>query len=83
MVKERNSKLSIWKMCTLGALLIVDSNSNVLGGVESVNLDQVKQGLDTVWVLLGAFLVFFMQAGFGMVEAGFERMYSHSNRRKR
>ena len=29
----------------------------------------LKQGLDTVWVLLAAFLVFFMQAGFGMVEA--------------
>ncbi|MEW6355458.1 MAG: ammonium transporter [Planctomycetota bacterium] len=30
-------------------------------------------GLDTVWVLIAAFLVFFMQAGFGMVEAGFTR----------
>jgi Amt family ammonium transporter len=29
--------------------------------------------IDTVWVLLAAFLVFFMQAGFGMVEAGFIR----------
>lgn len=32
-----------------------------------------SRGLDTVWVLLAAFLVFFMQAGFGMVEAGFIR----------
>jgi len=80
MVKERNSKLSIWKMCATGVLLTVAINSNVKAGVESVNLDQVIQGLDTVWVLLGAFLVFFMQAGFGIVEAGFERMYSHSNR---
>ncbi|MGE5280245.1 MAG: ammonium transporter [Deltaproteobacteria bacterium] len=30
-------------------------------------------GLDTLWVLVTAFLVFFMQAGFGMVEAGFIR----------
>lgn len=29
--------------------------------------------IDTLWVLLAAFLVFFMQAGFGMVEAGFIR----------
>ncbi len=29
--------------------------------------------LDTVWVLVGAFLVFFMQAGFGFLEAGFVR----------
>ena len=29
--------------------------------------------LDTVWVLVCAFLVFFMQAGFGFLEAGFVR----------
>ena len=28
-------------------------------------------GLNTVWVLIASFLVFFMQAGFGMVEARF------------
>lgn len=33
----------------------------------------LKTGVDTLWVLLSAFLVFFMQAGFGMVEAGFIR----------
>jgi Amt family ammonium transporter len=36
-------------------------------------------GLDTVWVLLAAFLVFFMQAGFGMVEAGFIRAKNACN----
>ena len=30
---------------------------------------RVSRGLDTVWVLVAAALVFFMQAGFGMVEA--------------
>ncbi|MGB2863904.1 MAG: P-II family nitrogen regulator [Sedimentisphaerales bacterium] len=79
MINRRSSKLSIWKMCTPGALLIVGINSNVMAGVESVNLEQVKQGLDTVWVLLGAFLVFFMQAGFGMVEAGFIRSKNTCN----
>ena len=29
--------------------------------------------IDTVWTLLAAFLVFFMQAGFAMVETGFTR----------
>ena len=29
--------------------------------------------VDTVWVLVCAFLVFFMQAGFGFLEAGFVR----------
>ncbi|MBN1648529.1 MAG: ammonium transporter [Spirochaetales bacterium] len=36
-------------------------------------------GLDTMWVLLAAFLVFFMQAGFGMVEAGFIRAKNTTN----
>jgi Amt family ammonium transporter len=30
-------------------------------------------GVDTLWVTIAAMLVFFMQAGFGMVEAGFIR----------
>jgi Amt family ammonium transporter len=37
------------------------------------------QGLDTVWVLIAAFLVFFMQPGFGMVEAGFIRAKNTCN----
>lgn len=35
--------------------------------------------LDTVWVLLGAVLVFFMQAGFAMVETGFTRAKNAGN----
>ena len=29
--------------------------------------------VNTIWVLVGAALVFFMQAGFAMVETGFTR----------
>ena len=36
-------------------------------------MESLVRGVDTLWVLLAAFLVFFMQAGFGMVEAGFIR----------
>ncbi len=35
--------------------------------------------INTVWVLLAAFLVFFMQAGFAMVEAGFTRAKNAGN----
>ncbi|MFQ5604095.1 MAG: ammonium transporter [bacterium] len=35
--------------------------------------------IDTLWVLLAAFLVFFMQAGFGMVEAGLIRAKNAGN----
>ena len=36
-------------------------------------------GLDTLWVLLGAALVFSMQAGFAMVETGFTRAKNAGN----
>jgi len=42
-------------------------------------LEGVELGLNTLWVLLAAFLVFFMQAGFGMVEAGFIRAKNACN----
>lgn len=44
---------------------------------ESITL--LQSNLDTVWVLVAAFLVFFMQAGFAMVEAGFTRAKNASN----
>lgn len=36
-------------------------------------------GLDTVWVLLGGMLVFWMQPGFALVEAGFTRAKNVAN----
>lgn len=41
--------------------------------------DELKIAIDTVWVLLAAFLVFFMQAGFAMVETGFTRAKNAGN----
>ena len=35
--------------------------------------------VNTIWVLVGAALVFFMQAGFAMVEAGFTRAKNAGN----
>ena len=43
------------------------------GEVSGEKVDTAKYIADTLWVLLTAFLVFFMQAGFAMVEAGFTR----------
>jgi Amt family ammonium transporter len=36
-----------------------------------MDISELARSLDTVWVLLAAFLVFFMQPGFALVEAGF------------
>ncbi len=46
--------------------------SNENGGTNMINLD-------IVWVLLAGVLVYFMQAGFAMVEAGFTRAKNASN----
>ena len=36
-------------------------------------------GVDTLWVLLGAMLVFWMQPGFALVEAGMTRSKNTAN----
>ena len=43
------------------------------GSVDGKEVSAAKYMADTIWVLLAAFLVFFMQAGFAMVESGFTR----------
>ena len=63
----------------MGLVFSAVLNSTVLAGEEGPSLEGIKQSIDTVWVLLGAFLVFFMQAGFGMVEAGFIRAKNTCN----
>jgi len=49
----------------------------VAGSAESSSVETIKEELQTniniVWTCIAAFLVFFMQAGFAMVEAGFTR----------
>lgn len=42
-------------------------------------MEELIVGLDTIWVLLGAALVFFMQPGFAMVETGFTRAKNAGN----
>lgn len=42
-------------------------------------MNEVFSSVNTIWVLLGAALVFFMQAGFAMVETGFTRAKNAGN----
>jgi len=63
---------------TMAALLICLTPA-VACGADEASLADVVRGLDTMWVLIAAFLVFFMQAGFGMVEAGFIRAKNTCN----
>ena len=44
-----------------------------------MNIADLARSLDTVWMLLAAMLVFFMQPGFALVEAGFTRTKNTAN----
>ncbi|MDP4093771.1 MAG: ammonium transporter [Bacillota bacterium] len=44
-----------------------------------MDINTIAHGLNTVWVLLAAALVFFMEAGFAMLEAGFVRAKNSLN----
>ncbi len=55
------------------ALLV---SSFLIGSVASADgptVESVSASLDSTWVMIAAFLVFFMHAGFAMVESGFTR----------
>lgn len=41
--------------------------------------DQIIIQIDTIWLFIGSFLVFWMQAGFAMVESGFSRAKNAAN----
>ena len=57
--------------------ILVLSSSVVLAAGATAESNAVA--IDTIWTLLAAFLVFFMQAGFAMVEAGFTRAKNAGN----
>jgi ammonium transporter len=59
-------------------LLILLITSNTVWA-ESLVRGEEEIAIDTMWTLLSAFLVFFMQAGFAMVEAGFTQAKNAGN----
>ena len=53
--------------------VIAEKTAETVVATSSIN------ALDTIWVLLGAMLVFFMQPGFALVEVGFTRSKNTTN----
>ncbi|MCA0972569.1 ammonium transporter [Halobacillus litoralis] len=59
---------------TLLLFLIALFSFPVIASAETaVTPEAVLQSVDMVWIMIAAFLVFFMHAGFAMVESGFTR----------
>jgi len=71
----KNYKVFLILVGTIATLLFITS----MAKADEVTPDKVATAVDNVWVLITAFLVFFMQAGFAMVEAGFTRSKNASN----
>ncbi|KPK62406.1 MAG: ammonium transporter [Planctomycetes bacterium SM23_32] len=67
-----------WKRAVLPAVMLC-ALAGVANADDGESLLATVRGVDTLWVLVAAFLVFFMQAGFGMVEAGFIRAKNACN----
>jgi Amt family ammonium transporter len=63
---------------TMAAVVFLAASRVVLAQ-DAVPLEEVSRGLNSAWVLLCAFLVFFMQAGFALVEAGLTRAKNATN----
>ena len=84
---DKYMKRSFTKLRTALAILIAcclttDMYAQTAVAADSVATDTVAQlvsGVNTVWMLLAAMLVFFMQPGFALVEAGFTRTKNTAN----
>lgn len=67
---------ALWRvpmMLALGALMALAMTHPVFAQDGGPTAQSVSMDLNTLWMLFCAFLVFFMQAGFALVETGFTR----------
>ncbi len=67
----RNGAILTVAGCTTAALLLAAPAAAQEAAPAA--MDQTKVLLDTLWVMIAGFLVFFMNAGFALVESGFCR----------
>ena len=72
--RARGFKVGMWMwLILLGASLGLAWASESAAPDIAQTVSELKVALDTVWVLLTAFLVFFMNLGFALVESGLTR----------
>lgn len=64
----------------LGALLLLGAVGRIWAQEgDTAVTEQIIIQIDTIWLFIGSFLVFWMQAGFAMVESGFSRAKNAAN----
>ncbi|MCS6958888.1 MAG: ammonium transporter [Pseudanabaenaceae cyanobacterium SKYGB_i_bin29] len=74
--QQQRTKVN-WRVCLpfaalIGVFWVYAASAQNSPTPEQMAAD-LKVGLDTLWVAVASFLVFFMNAGFGLVESGFCR----------
>lgn len=80
-----NRLLLRWQACffLVAAIWLMGIEIAVAQSLDSAQLEAIKQefkiGLDTIWVVFAGCLVFFMNAGFAMLESGFCRQKNAVN----
>ena len=62
-----------------GLLTALLATIGIVGAQESEAVLDLIKAVDTIWFIVAGVLVFFMQAGFGMLEAGFVRVKNTTN----
>ena len=84
-IKKLGFLAPAWQACIPLAILIVGATA-LSASAQAPTTEQVasdlaglKVGLDTMWVMVAAMLVFFMNAGFCMLETGFCRQKNAVN----
>ena len=69
-----HARLCIATAISMAFCFTTDTFAQDTAVADSTITEELANGLNTVWMLLAAMLVFFMQPGFALVEAGFTRV---------
>ena len=79
--RKKRVSWSVLATIPLSALIVLLWHRAAIAqtNVEALSPETVKGFLDTIWVLIAAILVIFMNAGFGMLETGFCRQKNAVN----
>ncbi|TDP96856.1 ammonium transporter [Halanaerobium saccharolyticum] len=76
-MSSRGIRSEMKKIILMTVVMVILFSGLVLAQEDQAAANAVA--IDTIWTLIAAFLVFFMQAGFAMVEAGFTRAKNAGN----
>jgi Amt family ammonium transporter len=75
-LKKARILLSVFTTMVVGLCFVSNVNASETA---TSSIASITVGIDTLWVMIAAFMVFIMQAGFGMLEAGLIRTKNTCN----